>query len=216
LTAAPVRFTVRHINSRTGTSKGYHSPLREEQAAATRARILDALLELLREDGNHLVTLAMETVAARAGVSKPTLYRHFPNKASLFGALAEASYDRVSANVGPVSLEGLDAILPRVFRAMDEREPIMRALLATDVGRQARAGRRSQRLSIVTELLGPATAGIDDETRRRLEAVTLLLTSSAAYLYLKDNGFGTDEAAHAATWAVLALVEKAGESRGAR
>lgn len=207
---------VRHINIRTERPKAYHSPLREEQTAATRARILDALLELLAEDGNHLVTLAMETVAARAGVSKPTLYRHFPNKASLFGALAEASYDRVSGNVGPLSLERLDEALPRVFRAMDEREPIMRALLATDVGRQARAGRRSERLSIVAELLDPVAAGMDDETRRRLEAVTLLLTSSAAYLYLKDNGFGIEDAAHAATWAVLALVEKAGESRGER
>jgi len=158
----------------------------------------------------------METVAARAGVSKPTLYRHFPNKASLFQSLAEASYDRVAGNIGPVSLDHLAPTLRRVFEGIDEREGFIRTLQASDMGRQARSGRRSERMAIVTELLEPVTAGLGEEERRRLEGLTLLLTSSAAYLYLKDNGFDIDEVAEAATWAVLALAEKAGESRGAR
>lgn len=122
----------------------------------------------------------------------------------------------MAGNLGAVSLERLDETLPRVFRAMDEREPVMRSLLASDLGRRARTGRRAERLSVIDQLLDPVTAGMDEETTRRLEAVTLLLTSSAAYLYLKEHGFDIDEAAGTATWAVLALVEKAAASRGDR
>jgi hypothetical protein len=35
-------------------------------------------------------------------------------------------------------------------------------------------------------------------------------------VYLKDHGFDIDEIADTATWAVLALAEKAGERKGAR
>jgi hypothetical protein len=69
---------------------------------------------------------------------------------------------------------------------------------------------------MVANLLEPVTGELPEAEARRIEALTLLLTSSAAYLYLKDHGFDVEEAAAAASWAVLALAEKAGESKGER
>jgi AcrR family transcriptional regulator len=54
-------------------------------APDTRERILDAALELVGRQG--LAELSMEGLADAAGVSRATLYRLFPGKSALFGAL---------------------------------------------------------------------------------------------------------------------------------
>lgn len=50
-------------------------------ATTTRARILDATLDLVSEEG--LARVALESVGRRAGVSRQTVYRHFGNRQGL-------------------------------------------------------------------------------------------------------------------------------------
>src|SRR4030095_7360979 len=50
-----------------------------------RGRVLDSALELVGRHG--LAELSMDELAARAGVSRATLYRLFPGKAALFAEL---------------------------------------------------------------------------------------------------------------------------------
>ena len=50
----------------------------------TRLRITEAALSLHEEIGPALTTIS--AVAKRAGVERPTVYRHFPDEASLLGA----------------------------------------------------------------------------------------------------------------------------------
>src|SRR3954452_13433746 len=45
--------------------------------------IIDAVLDLFAE-GNSADTISIESVAARAGVGKATIYRRWPNKEALF------------------------------------------------------------------------------------------------------------------------------------
>jgi AcrR family transcriptional regulator len=69
-----------------------------------RRAILEAALFLLKKGGLPAVTV--EGVAARAGVGKPTIYRHFGNRHELaMAALMEfnASEDRVPDNSDPLS-----------------------------------------------------------------------------------------------------------------
>jgi len=56
---------------------------RADRAAATRARILDAVRAVLSEGGFH--DTSMEAIAARAGVTRVTLYRTFGSKQALRG-----------------------------------------------------------------------------------------------------------------------------------
>jgi AcrR family transcriptional regulator len=60
----------------------YQSPLREEAARATRARIRDAAVALFVENG--FVATSMKQVAARAGVAERTVYTAYATKADLF------------------------------------------------------------------------------------------------------------------------------------
>ncbi|CAM3675495.1 TetR/AcrR family transcriptional regulator [Nocardiopsis rhodophaea] len=62
------------------------------KTSPTRDRILDALQDILIEEGNSAVTL--EAVAAAAGVSKGGLLYHFPSKAALMTGLVKRLADR--------------------------------------------------------------------------------------------------------------------------
>lgn len=54
------------------------------RAEQTRARLLDATAEVVRESGYAKATT--RAIAARAGLTEGAIYRHFPNKAALFFA----------------------------------------------------------------------------------------------------------------------------------
>lgn len=69
-------------------TKAYSSPVREEAKEATRARILDALVRVVLDDGVHAFSVA--TVAKRAGIAHRTVYRHFASREELLEALSDA------------------------------------------------------------------------------------------------------------------------------
>jgi AcrR family transcriptional regulator len=72
---------VEHVKPR----RGYHSPRREQQAAATRQAILEAAQRLFEQHGYPATT--MEQVAAEAGVALKTVYVAFTTKSGLLRAL---------------------------------------------------------------------------------------------------------------------------------
>lgn len=61
----------------------------------TRALILRAVLDLFAERAN--LTFTFEELARRAGVSRQTVYAHFPDRASLFVALADHTRSELDA-----------------------------------------------------------------------------------------------------------------------
>ncbi|MBT1093457.1 TetR/AcrR family transcriptional regulator [Streptomyces sp. Tu102] len=65
--------------------RSYQSPLREERAAETRARIVAAARELFASEGFAATTVAM--IATRAKVSKPTVHATFGTKAAIIVAM---------------------------------------------------------------------------------------------------------------------------------
>ncbi|MFN8037646.1 MAG: helix-turn-helix domain-containing protein [Acidimicrobiales bacterium] len=65
----------------------YDSPLRAQQAAETRARIITAATELFTTQG--WTGTGMRDVARRAGVAVETLYSHHPSKRALFDAVVD-------------------------------------------------------------------------------------------------------------------------------
>jgi AcrR family transcriptional regulator len=75
--------------------------LREAQKALTRNRLLDAAVEVFAQGGGLDAT--MDEIARSAGVTRATLYAHFPNKAAIIRGLAERMYtfgDELYAELG--------------------------------------------------------------------------------------------------------------------
>ena len=69
--------------------RGYSSPLRSRQAAATRAAVLAAARDLFLSQGYGATTV--EQVAGRAGVSKPTVFSAVGNKQTLLSVVRDVA-----------------------------------------------------------------------------------------------------------------------------
>ena len=63
------------------------------RAEQLRARILEAAASVLREQGPR--TRLISTIAERAQVSRPTLYRYFPERADLYDSLIRIEAERI-------------------------------------------------------------------------------------------------------------------------
>jgi AcrR family transcriptional regulator len=74
-------------------------------AVRNRQRVLDAALAVFGELG---FDAQMPEIAKRAGVGVGTLYRHFPTKADLVGALADQHFERMVE----LAQEAIDSGLP--------------------------------------------------------------------------------------------------------
>ena len=70
----------------------YHQYKRAQQADLTRQRILEAARSVLMEAS--FVAINLETVAARAGVARSTIYTLFGSRLGLFEALAQDLHER--------------------------------------------------------------------------------------------------------------------------
>ena len=141
------------VNTSSVAKRTYHSPLRRAQAEATRARILDAALELFAEQGYAATSVSV--IAARAGVAPETIYSSFGTKRALIDGLIE----RVDA-------EGAPARAARRAQELggDPRALVM-ALAETATDFWAR------HLAVVTVLrAGVGDPEIGDEWLRRQEA----------------------------------------------
>ncbi len=66
-------------------------PLRAD-AARNRARVLEVAYETFAAEG---LSVPIDEIARRAGVGAGTVYRHFPTKEDLFGAVVESRIRRI-------------------------------------------------------------------------------------------------------------------------
>jgi AcrR family transcriptional regulator len=179
--------------------------LRHAQRAVTEQRIVEALAALIDEE--HPLEISMAAVAKRAGVSEPTLYRHFPTKRDLFAALAGHQFRTVAAGLAPASPGDLAQAVRTVFeRSADIEHTVRWTLAAPDPERVPRPNVQA-RLAMLRTALSDVLDGLDDDTAQFLLYTALLLTSPMAWLYWKDY-LGLDPAAAAATagWAIQTLA----------
>ncbi|MEO5493540.1 MAG: TetR/AcrR family transcriptional regulator [Sphingomonas sp.] len=79
-----------------------------------RAALIDAGLRMLEEREN--ADLSLREMARSVGVSATAVYRHFPDKEALRGALAQAAYDRLG-DAQRAAAVGMDNVLDE-FQAM--------------------------------------------------------------------------------------------------
>jgi AcrR family transcriptional regulator len=133
------------LTNTTDDRRNYHSPLRQQQAQATRDRILAGLARTMA-DG--VAEVSMPAVAEAAGVSVATVYRHFPTKRALFEALPGyfarlVGMDRPSLPSTPVEFENT---IRRLFSMYEQVGDVARAAMASQLGDKARKIQMPKRL----------------------------------------------------------------------
>ncbi len=172
--------------------------LREQQLALTRDRIITALAELI--ETKHPMDVTMAAVAAKAGVSEPTLYRHFPTKKILFTALGSELYQKTTLGAPPSSLDELVGFLPKLYDFIAENEAVVRWNLTAPKDQVVRPD-LDKRLHDLRNMLSGEIEGLTDADSEYLLRGLLLLTSPTSLLYWQDYlGLSVAEAADTAGW----------------
>jgi len=120
-----------------------------DKRARTRAKLLHAARELIREKGYARTTL--QEVAARAGMTSGAIYGNFKNRDELFTSLAEAQWA---------------PIRPKV-KAGATFADVMQALAAATIAALPDRGKAA-----VGRLTGMAYTLAQDELRARVHAIT--------------------------------------------
>src|SRR5438132_4293317 len=104
---------------------------RAERRKATRAEILEAAWELVRDHG--LAGLSLRDVAAKIGMRPPSLYWYFDSKHALYDAMfAEGNrqlLDRIATENWPTEPRGLLRRLARLFAVFSAEDAARSQLL---------------------------------------------------------------------------------------
>lgn len=189
--------------------------LREAQRRLTQERIVDALIALISDE--HPFEVSMADVARRAGISEPTLYRHFPTKRDLFAALATAQYRHLTERLQPGSVDELADALRVVYRRAESAEASVRWTLAAPDRERVPRPNAAARIAMLEHALSEPMAGLDDVDHQHLLRLALLLSSPIAWLYWQDYlGLDPDQAAATAAWALHQTAEAKESTRTAR
>ena len=193
--------------------RAYSSALRARQAADTRDLIIAAVGEQLAAGG--IDDLSVERVAARAGVSPRTVYRHFPTREALLDSVGAWVVTRSRELPDPLRAEELPEAIVASFESFDRHETMMRGFLATTGGRELRAHMRRKRLQRIDDALDVALAGADPERARLAKAVIGHLCSAATWQALKDEaGLTGAEAGQAVAHTIEALLYPGNHRKG--
>ncbi|TDQ53371.1 TetR/AcrR family transcriptional regulator [Actinorugispora endophytica] len=154
-----------------------------------RRAILDAADEVIQRDGPDA---PMTAIAARAGISKPILYRHFGDKSGLYRALAERH---------------VDPLMERVRAELHGRAGL-RARARATVG--AYLGMISGNLNLYRFLMHRATAE-DPRTRGDVGMMVRRLCEELAEMLVVEGHVTDPVRAQVVAHAVVGMVRAAGE-----
>jgi AcrR family transcriptional regulator len=192
----------------------YHSPLRREQALATRQRILDAALGLFGAQGYGMTSIA--AVAREAGVVPETIYATFGSKRGIIDGLVErAAPPQVLAELDGAwnaragdpwgQLEVVATFSTRFWSRNDALAMVFRRGTGdADIGDEW-ARRQGDRRAYFRHLLSawPTSAfraGVDLE--RAVDILWGLNTDEVFHLFVRERGWSVDDYR---TW-LLALL----------
>jgi AcrR family transcriptional regulator len=191
------------------TVRPYRSELRAQQADETQRRILDATLRVM---AGGIASVSIPAVALEAGVSVPTVYRHFRTKRDLLAAL----YPHVVRRAGleeaviPRSVDELRDGVRAIFDRIDAFDDLARAAIASPAADEARHVTMPDRLAIARRLADTIEPTLPAVDRDRIARLLVILTTSSALRVWRDHlGSSVDEAAEDVDWVVRAAIAAA-------
>ena len=159
-----------------------------------------------------VASVSVPAVAREAGVSVPTVYRHFGTKRDLLAAL----YPHLVLRAGfremviPRSIEELRDGVRAIFERIDSFDDLARAAIASPAAEEARRTIFPDRLALAREIAStivPKLAKVDRDRIARL--LVVLITSSSLRVWRDHLGSTVEEAADDIDWVVRAAIAAA-------
>lgn len=174
----------------------------------TREKIVDALTELMAAGEK----LTHDAVAARASISRRTVYRYFPDQKSLRAAV----WVRMGPPGGiPQSLDSLLDGMEGRFATFDRNAATMTVAMASAEGRAIRNVVKDERTAAYRTMFADRVAALPEADRTRAIAAIQLLSSGFAWREMRDQwGLDAGEMTIACRWAIEALLADLAERGG--
>jgi AcrR family transcriptional regulator len=191
------------------TPRAYSSAIRDAQVEQTRALLFDTARGLLIDGG--LDALTLPKLAQAAGVSVPTVYRHFPTLDDLFRAFLDWLRPRMGLTAERLVGTPPDEIPSRpldTFPRYEAEAAVLRPLMESREFNRVRVESMRDRRRSAAKPLRASAPGWPDSELEALAGSLWLLNSPQAWRWLRDTwGLDNDEAARAASWAMRVLLE---------
>ena len=192
-------------------TRPYQSELRAEQAEATRRRILDAALRVL---STGLASLSVPAVAREAGVSVPTVYRHFGTKADLLTqmyphAARRAGLDRVP---DPATVGDVKTAVRALVERLDTLDDVSRAAFASPIADEVRHATMPSRYARIRRLGESIEPQLPAAALDRITRLLVVLISQSSLRTWRDHlGVSAEQAADDVDWILRAAIAAARE-----
>jgi AcrR family transcriptional regulator len=191
------------------TPKRYTSTLRDRQVAQTRELILDAVTTLLGD--RRADEVSTRDIAATAGVSERTVYRHFPDRDALLEGLSQrwSNLDGVRPSFG---VGGLDDIAPtsrRLMAVLDEHYVTARAEAVFNADPRRFASDTQTNSSEMLQLLATELPDLSEREQVRIAAVMRCLVSTQAWLRMREEfGVPGTESGPVVAWVIDTIIRE--------
>jgi AcrR family transcriptional regulator len=192
-------------------ARAYRSELRAQQAATTRERIIDATVRVL---ARGLADVTVPAVAREAGVSVPTVYRHFKTKRDLLAALQPHLQRRagIDPNALPTSIDELRGSLVSLLRGMDGLDDVMRAAHASPGAEEVRRVHAPNRFRLARRVVDGVAPELSEADADRIARILVVMTASPALRMWRDDfGASVEEIADDIDQTVRAAIAAARE-----
>jgi AcrR family transcriptional regulator len=187
----------------------YRSQLRAQQADETRGRILDATVRVM---AGGIASVSIPAVAREAGVSVPTIYRHFQTKRDLLAAVYPHLARRAGFNevVVPTSVDEFREMVRTIFDGLESLGDLARAAMASPAAEQARRINMPDRFAMSRRFAETIAPNVRKADRDRIARLMVVLTTSSAMRVWRDHlGSSVDEAADDVDWVLRAALASA-------
>jgi AcrR family transcriptional regulator len=178
------------------------------QRAATRRAILDSALRMLRDEVD--IPLSHDAVAERAGVAARTVFRHFPTRHDLTGALWERLRDETGTR-WPSTEREIVPMLRGLFDQFERHEALVRNSLRTSASSGYAVHGSAEGRAAFRRSLAALIADLPRADGDRLVATAVAIYSAPFWQMLRDRGqLSAKDAREAAAIAMDATIAAAG------
>lgn len=154
-------------------------------------------------------TVSHEAIAGRSGIAARTVYRHFPTRGHLAGALWERIRDETGTR-WPATGADIAPSVRAQFAQFEKHETFVRASIVAAAMADYRAHGSAEGRAAFQQSLAAVTRALSPAESRRLIAVCMAIYSAPFWQMLRDRGkLSAAEAGEAAATALHAVISAA-------
>lgn len=197
-------------------STPYEAGGRTAQKLRTRNLLIAATRELITSGG---AAPTVDQAASRAGISRTTAYRYFPNQKSLLVAAHPetqvTSYVPDDAGEDPNKrLRGaVESFIAMIIDTEPQQRTMLRLSLEPNTSPSGLPLRQGRAIGWFTEALAPLTPALTADGVHRLAVAIRSAVGIESLVWLTDvAGMDHDQAAETMTWSAMAMLHAAMDS----